>query len=217
MNYQQEKRYNKLRTDQFYLLGNEKVDDKFKYHISGSTKNVYTVTVHPERSTIFCTCPDAKSWAAKYKCVCKHVLFVLYRVLKVFDIKDHPFFDRLWFTPEELECIQLSTEYLQGHLDNTIINSELTKKYQALQNGIEEKNNYIPTGRFDVDDVCGVCFLDLEEEDVEYCMACPKCNKAAHTDCIKKWISSGQKLCVYCRQNVWGEMKNSSGAYKNLS
>ncbi len=215
MNSQQEKRYAKLRTERFYLLDRStSPEDNLEFHISGSTRNVYTVTVYPKSATIFCTCPDARSGAKKNSCVCKHCLFILYRVLKVFDQTDHPFFGRLSFTAGELECIQLSTEYLQAHLDNTVVDTDLSDRYK----NVDTENKYTPTIRFDADDLCGVCFLELEDSAADQCMACPKCKKAAHEDCIKKWISSGQKLCVYCRQDVWSEIKSlaTNGGYKNL-
>lgn len=214
MNIQQENRYSKLRTECFYLLGNETDEKKLQYHISGSTRNVYTVTVYTHNAKVFCTCPDAKSWAVKYKCVCKHVLFVLYRVLKVFDSIDHPFFNRdgqtLVFTPLELDCIRLSTEYLQLHTDNTIIKDDLIRRFKGLNTTAD-----VPIS-FEKDDLCGVCFLELEDTAVDEYMVCPKCSKAAHSDCIKKWTSSGQTLCVYCRQDVWNKIECSKGNYKNL-
>ena len=217
MNSQQEKRYAKLRTERFYLLDRSVRDENLQFHISGSTRNVYTVTVYPNSASVFCSCPDARSWAKKHKCVCKHCLFILYRVLKVFDRTDHPFFDRLWFTPEELECIQLSTEYLQAHLDNTVVDRHLSHRYTSIGTATTQ-NDYTPTIRFDADDLCGVCFLELENDHADQCMACPTCKKSAHKDCIEKWISSGQQLCVYCRQDVWGDVKTlaTNGNYKNL-
>jgi len=209
MNLQQEKRYAKLNTERFYLLGYD-TDNKqnLQYHISGSTRNVYTVTVYPQTAKIFCTCPDAKSWAARYNCICKHSLFILYRVLKVFDAVNHPFFDRMWFTAMELECIQLSTEYLQAHLDGGVVNDELTRRFKQL-NDETETETPTTTIRFDANDLCGVCFLELEHgSEAEY-IACPKCKKAAHQDCIQKWIDSGQRLCVYCRQDVWAKLKTT--------
>jgi len=215
MNSQQEKRYVKLQSERFYLLDRSTTPEgKLEFHISGSTRNVYTVTVYPNNANIFCTCPDAKNWAKKNNCICKHCLFILYRVLKVFDRADHPFFDRLWFTPEELECIQISTEFLQAHLDNTLVNTDLSRRYKNV--GTTE-NKYAPTIRFDADDLCGVCFLELENDQTDQYMACPICKKAAHEDCIKKWTSSGQRLCVYCRQDVWGEVRTATNDdYQNL-
>lgn len=212
MKVQQEKRYQKLFSEHFYLLGHE-MKKNMIFHISGSTKNVYTVTIYPDKGTIFCSCPDAKSWAAKQKCVCKHCLFILYRVLKVFDGTDHPFFDRLEFTGEEMERITLSTELLRYHLDGGIVDDELTRRFSDLH--VDKTENV--TIRFDAEDLCGVCFLELEDQDAQNYMACPKCKKAGHKDCIRKWIESGQILCVYCRQEVWRNNKNNGRDYKNLA
>ena len=208
MDLQQEKRYAKLNTDLFYLLDRECKSGDYEFHVSGSTRNVYTVTIYPEKSTIFCTCPDAKSWAQKYDCICKHCLFVLFRVLKVFDCKTQSFFEKLLFTADEIERIHVSFAYLTAHLDDSLINGELSKRYESLK--ITKEPSAV---RFEANDLCGVCFLELTDDSGDTYMVCPQCNKPAHSECIKKWLSSGQELCVYCRQKVWTATKDG---YKNL-
>lgn len=46
--------------------------------------------------------------------------------------------------------------------------------------------------------VCGVCYEELTHD----LLACPKCCKAAHTECIKEWLGSGQEICLYCRYDL---------------
>lgn len=207
MNKNQEKRFDKLSTDRFYLLKHKIYDDLLEFHISGSTKNVYKVMFYTNTGKVFCTCPDAKSWAVKCKCVCKHALFVLYRVLKVFVEKDQPFFQTLVLTETELVDIFTATENLYKNLDATVIDRDLTSKFNYLENKPQEEHY------FDPKDLCGVCFLDFIDEPEH--KTCPKCHKASHNECIDKWINSGNKICVYCRQDVW-ERKEKDG-YKNLS
>jgi hypothetical protein len=214
MNSQQEKRFAKLHGEQFYLL-DHKVGENLCFHISGSTKNIYTVTIYLGKKNIFCTCPDAKSWCPKYGCVCKHCLFVLYRVLRVFEGQNQPFFTTLLFDTDELDRIQLSTEYLQERLGTGITDEKLTKRFNELNLGNYQTTKPIS---FDKDDLCGVCFLELEEGSNNEYKACPTCNKVAHNECINKWISSKQYLCVYCRQEVWKNPgTKQSGNYKNLA
>jgi len=50
----------------------------------------------------------------------------------------------------------------------------------------------------DSNDVCGVCYINFEGKDELLC--CPHCMKSTHSDCIKEWFESGQKICVYCRR-----------------
>lgn len=214
MNSQQQKRYQKLNNDKFFLLGTHRENNNLLFDISGSTKNVYHVTIYGDTGTIFCTCPDAKSWAVKHNCICKHCLFVLYRVLRIFDNTNESFFDCLVFSIDELERIIISYEYLASYLDPNIVNDNLTKKYQQLQekSGTEEFEL-----KFEAEDLCGVCFLELEDSSTDQLLACSACNKVGHRECIEKWIASGQKICVYCRQQVWDKKPIKNGDYQNLS
>lgn len=48
------------------------------------------------------------------------------------------------------------------------------------------------------DGICGVCYDTLDGE----LLACPKCHKAAHTQCLKEWLDSKQDMCIYCRHSL---------------
>lgn len=45
---------------------------------------------------------------------------------------------------------------------------------------------------------CGVCFGEITKD----ALSCPECNKAAHSNCIRKWIRAGNTACVYCRAEL---------------
>ena len=142
MNRQQSARFAKLKTEKFYLLDRKMVDNVITMHISGSTQNIYTVTINMERSSIFCDCPDNKTRAKSQGCVCKHCLFVLYRVLRIFNGTDQRFFIALTFTPDDMERILLAYVDLNATLDTaanqTIINKSLTDKYHAITCNLPE-------------------------------------------------------------------------------
>lgn len=210
MNSNQLKRYQKLSTERFYLLDNGIENDQHQFHISGSTKNIYKVSIYTNTGKAFCTCPDAKSWAVKCHCVCKHVLFVLYRVLRIFNGTEHDFFRHLTFSATELVDIYNATDRLSTVVDETVVDKNLSSKYKNLQRG---DTGLEPNDEIDPEEMCGVCFLDFVDEPDH--KTCKCCHKPAHVDCINKWISSGNSLCVYCRQNVWGKT-TVDGEYKNL-
>ena len=44
---------------------------------------------------------------------------------------------------------------------------------------------------------CGVCYEELKGK----LLKCPECHKSAHKSCLKKWIESGQDVCIYCRHD----------------
>ena len=53
-----------------------------RFGVSGSARAVYTVALAPDGACA-CTCMDAAINCRRARCVCKHVCFVLYRVLRL--------------------------------------------------------------------------------------------------------------------------------------
>lgn len=225
MNQQQRQRFEKTGRETFYLLDRKQKDpEHLEFHISGSTRNVYIVTIYLKHHNIFCTCPDAKSWAKKYNCICKHALFLLYRVLKVFNTTEHAFFRDLTFSEEDLANIQNSYGLLYAHLDDRVCNAELTARYKRIVETNSTKLDSTESTKpemakpFTVDERCGICFSELEETERDQCVACPVCKNNVHQECNDRWIASGQKTCVYCRQIVWiSSSANKKSEYTNLN
>lgn len=105
MNDEQYKRYRKMNGDNIKCL--YKKHDKKKniyFLISGSSGTNYKVTI-PTDGKITCSCPDFINGAKVQECVCKHCLYVIYNVLKLFRDIDHTFFKRCRFTPDEIHDI----------------------------------------------------------------------------------------------------------------
>ena len=104
MNDEQYKRFIKMKNEDIKCLF--KIKDKSNYYflISGSTGTHYKVAIY-NTGKIHCDCPDFKNGAKTQECVCKHCLYVLYFVLKMFKNVDHAFFKRCFFTPDEMETI----------------------------------------------------------------------------------------------------------------
>ena len=61
-------------------------EDQINFDVSGSTSNIYQVKLMKsfEWNNIYCNCPDSKKWANVHGVVCKHILFVIFKVLKLF-------------------------------------------------------------------------------------------------------------------------------------
>ena len=76
--------------------------------------------------------------------------------------------------------------------------------------------SFDPTKKPNNDDDCPICFDSLT---TNILLQCPVCSNLVHTDCMKKWISTGTKTCVYCRSESWksyGNKNNNICTYKNL-
>ena len=71
-----------MRNSSHYLLNIQKEPEKFVIKISGSSRNIYTVTVDESTRTMCCDCPDSRSWAKHYKCVCWYIVALCYLNLR---------------------------------------------------------------------------------------------------------------------------------------
>ena len=228
LSYHQKNRFYRIFSDNFYLLDVLKYPENTKFFISGSSKNVYTVTIFENRK-ISCNCPDMKSWAKESDCICKHCCFVLFRVL---DLKDYysnneiKFFKNLEFDDDEYEFIEkkmlgLVSKFNLTNLnkDNNIVNLDLIKKYNKIkelkvENGKEKYEVKSELDRDTENGTCPICFLELENEEI---VRCPCCNNIIHKECMEKWLRMGKSNCVYCRSDVWKDYLNSENEYKNLN
>ena len=105
MNDEQYKRYRRMNADPIkclYVTHNKEKDLYFL--ISGSKGTKYKVTI-PTNGKICCSCPDFKNSSQVQECVCKHCLYVIYNVLRLFTDVDHAFFKRCCFTPDEVHTV----------------------------------------------------------------------------------------------------------------
>ena len=208
----QYKRFEKIFNEQFYVL--EILDEKLK--ISGSTQNVYSISIDKNLFTLNCDCPDMKSHCTNKKCFCKHIIFVIVRVLKYFDtdIYQNLTFNETKFLPF-LE--KLKSSYIE---DLSLTNLSLNEKYKLKINRVP---NEIITDKFSAYSFeegyeCAICYdvLDIKEN----LLGCPTCKQSFHKNCFYKWLNSSiNKNCVYCRSDVWKEYlkKNiKSNDYINL-
>jgi hypothetical protein len=243
ISYNQYKRFVKVIQEDFYLLETEVEDLLFK--ICGSTKNVYTIAFDKSEHTFKCNCPDMSSHCLAHNCLCKHIVFVLLRVLKY---SDTTVYKDLKWNEEKMapyfEKLKANNELLQ---DNLITNQELIEKYKSRVNidGKKEKNNtdhkfsagprracsnadlldistkekIIPYNYFKEDYECAICYdiMDIKDDDEKF-VGCPTCKQSFHKLCIKRWLENAvHKNCVYCRSGIWSEYnKKKVDEYINL-
>jgi hypothetical protein len=215
MNSQQYKRFLKLSEDELYLID---FNDKLEFHISGSTKNIYKVIMTGHN--FWCDCPDSKSWAKKYHVVCKHVCFVLFKVVKLFSSSNienignkTQFFTTLNLSDEELDKIKLFIK--NKSVSSDIINQSLIDKYNKIANQPSINIFGNSTKSIDQDDECPICYDILLSQDISKLLSCPECKNYVHDGCMKKWLEYN-KSCVYCRSTIW--INNGKEAkYLNLA
>jgi hypothetical protein len=193
-------RLEKLNSEDFYLLSKEKHDNKLVFNICGSTKNIYSVKLYFISKMIYCNCPDSKSWAKKFGVLCKHVCFVLFKVLKFNTDKDD-YLRMLIFNEHQINEIKNNFDKLDiTNYDKDYINKEYTEKFNKLSK-IDTKE-IIPRTH-DNDNYCVICYEEFDNlTDKNLNTQCKICLKIFHKKCINKWTSLGNTSCPFCRSQI---------------
>eukprot|EP00250_Pteridium_aquilinum_P001242 c11450_g1_i1 orf=69-1001(-) len=174
------------------------------FFILGATGNVYTVKLGLVPS---CTCPDHAKGNT-----CKHILFVMLRVLKL--PCDDP---RVWQKA-------LLTSELHALLHNLSVNDAV------LASGIVRQRFKQITGESstvdiqssksvqrEIDGDCPICYEPMASSSVkpsEPVVFCKTCGNNVHADCFKRWSQSkknGRPTCIYCRA-LWESEAKVEGA-----
>ena len=210
-NDHQARRLSKLEVEEFYLLSYENLTDTKKrgvFKVSGSTKNVYTVTWYHQNS-FFCDCPDQTSYCKKQNCVCKHVCFVLCRVGKIFSKE---FFVSKKLTQEHADALGARLTVI----DNTLIDNELAMKFSTMMQAQEVcKTMFKGNKPIDSEEDCPICYDHLRTEGVvKALVSCPCCANWMHQQCMKKWLET-KDTCVMCRSDVWTVYKSTNAISNN--
>ncbi|XP_054799315.1 uncharacterized protein LOC129303811 [Prosopis cineraria] len=171
------------------------------FFVLGTTGNVYTVNLS---STPFCSCPDPTT-------PCKHVLFVLIRVLGV--SLDDVCLRRRTLRPCQLHRL-LGIPTLPESLAGATLRQrfhQLSSSGRSLQEGALNQMIEIEEGS-----TCPVCLEDMGKK--EKVVACGTCENPIHEECFVRWKRSRGKRwvrCVICRAK-WRDMSEQV-KYLNLS
>jgi len=201
MKLEQLVRIDKIYDQSIYLLNKLEEPNKYVFNVCGSTKNIYSVKIYKFSKMIYCTCPDAKSYAKQYGVVCKHSCFILLKVLKLINSDD--FFQILLF--DETQLTHIDSEFTKlNFIENDFIKLDYIDKFNKLKD-----DTIIVTE--DSESLCPICYDELEDiENKSFNNQCQCCFKIFHNTCINKWINMGNNTCPYCRNTI------KSNSYKYI-
>lgn len=168
-----------------------------KFIVMGSTGNLYTVTISYEPD---CTCPDHRINKKR----CKHIYFILIRVMKSSNEK------QCYYDDEELKTM---FENIPEITRNLIPKASIRKTYKKIKTQEGEDDDEDEEEEQDKEkgkdeekiveqkpyqgDSCPICLDDLEGKDIDYCKY--SCGKSIHKVCFKMWCKKNNNTCVYCR------------------
>lgn len=140
--------------------------------------------------------------------MCKHVLFVYLKVLKIPD----PLNYQLSFTEDELAGIFEADK--TSHIKSTV-SPQIVEYYNAISEGREPNPVETPgleSGRKPIEGDCPICFEDLTEakpEETVWCKA--TCGNSLHRECFLTWRREGKNICVFCRSPWEADEKELGG------
>lgn len=169
-------------TQKLFLIETIEIKDEKsrEYVIMGSTGNVYNVIITNDPT---CTCPDHITRGNR----CKHIYFVLIRIMKVKDP------DKKKYTDIDLQDMFSNIPEITNVL---CVSQQIKEKYS------HSKNNTITIKD---DDICPICLEDIQNgEEYDYCKA--QCGKCVHKLCFSMWCKINPAICLTCR-SPWGVQK----------
>lgn len=174
------------------------------YNKSKGKREAYEVKVFDSvtKGTFWCSCADHKFNSAKKNIVCKHICFIVCKVLKILQTY---YFDTKKLTSEHLS-------QLLGKFD---VNSEIWNDAKLVRKSskitIQDFKNFPEH----VNDTCTFCYDDMSDLDKPVSVSCPLCKHCFHEECMGIWLES-QSKCSYCSNNFWQYYKRIAKGEKEI-
>jgi len=218
-----QKRIKRALEERLFVVDNLDVSSSCRqFAIMGSTGNVYTVQIG---SDVRCTCPDF----ARGFHNCKHLLYVLIRVLRVSRTDPRLVAKRF----PAAEVARLLSEAPHVH-PSCLADARVRSAYEQIKGGATEQqvqddasgapkvaathaasagaaplslSGRPRTPLDDAEELCAICFDDLtSHDDTVWCRR--QCGKNVHTLCMEVWIKHKQRervepSCPNCRAAPW--------------
>jgi len=182
-----EERLARALDQQLYLveiIPSEESEKEKSFAVMGTTGNVYTVNIN---ETPKCNCFDHRTSKQR----CKHIYFVLVKVLK-----NEEYCHKASYNDEELSFM---LENIPQELsEQLIVNENLKSKYLKK---IGRDENKVFSSTQSKDDNCPICLEELQNgAQLDFCQL--GCGKYIHSICFTMWAKKNNSICVFCRQ-VW--------------
>ena len=183
---EQESRIHRALTQSFFLIVHTETAKKTEFKLSGSTGNLYTITM--QFGKMGCDCPDFRQ--VRKKLFCKHMCWLY---LKVFN--------------RPLGDIGKQILVSDIKINTTAFNARYIKQFEQSVSGLASA--IINPEKLKSD--CAICYEDFKSN--QGVKACDTCSNIVHTGCFEKWQSFGNKSCVYCRANIANASLIANGNY----
>ena len=175
-------------SERIYLLDAKLESEIWTLTIKGQSKSIYKVVI--ANNTVKCKCMDFNI----RKNVCKHMYFILGRILKDCEILNK--IKGISDIEDNFNDISINLKnILSKHVSNDSKNSSEIK--------------------YDNKECCSICFEEFGDESIEQCEL--SCKNVFHTECINLWLSNNNS-CPLCRSSwIMPNSDNPLEEFKGLT
>lgn len=179
----------------------------YLFYILGTSDFIYKILIN--KNFISCNCEDF----LKHKILCKHLCFILFKVLKIYKIFLNNFDIKLIGNEEYLETNFFKNfkfedlDWIYFKKKNKNINLSLKKNFFNYDYFNQFKNYYqqyyflIHKKIHNCNDKCSIC-LEKNNNGIK----CSICKKIFHINCLNKWFEKMSKKCPICRSDYWNSI-----------
>jgi hypothetical protein len=169
-------RVNRALAQPMYLMDVSEQANFVEVAIMGNSGMAYAVHVPFEAlqletldDSITCTCPDNQRRGK----LCKHIFFLLYRVLR--------------HDPTSLPC---HADVIRGCREFHLNQDNYSDREQTKRSRKEPRV-------LDPNQECPICYEKLMGTEMVYCQT--QCAQSIHTECYQQCLRYGKSSCPYCR------------------
>jgi len=183
------------------------------FAVMGSTGNIYEVAIEQRP---FCNCPDFQKGN-----ICKHILFVFLKVLRVPDCSSYIYQTSL-LQSELSDIFKSAPKDPQG----CMARKEVITAYKKVTGDAENESEIAEANAHNENEMrlesdCPVCFEEIQEGGQDTLVYCRTgCKKALHKECQSMWARSkkGQEVtCIFCRAPWQDEPASTQNSVQNVS
>ena len=167
------------------------------YNAKKQEREVYSIKIYKksEKGTFWCSCPDHKFNSSKKNTVCKHICFIVCKILKYLNVD---FFTNKTLSEEQINnLIKKLTSTDLAEIDKSLIN-KITKITKELFMNF--------TKQLDEGDDCPICFESIQQK---IKLACPACHNYIHEECALVCLET-RNTCLFCMNDIWKNYKKLS-------
>ncbi|ORY89438.1 hypothetical protein BCR35DRAFT_300624 [Leucosporidium creatinivorum] len=194
-----QERADRVRSQRFFCVARKRTTETSEeFNVLGSTGNVYTVSI---RTLPSCTCPDGAKGNH-----CKHIIFVLLKILQV------PLEVNLWYQAALLQT-ELRAIFAHARPAPQDRQAERVAKLYRVATGEEEADAEAEAGGSgsgvvqkklpEEGDDCPICYEEFtvgQKKGLVFCLALQGCGNPLHSICFGQWSKQAHPVtCPLCR------------------